>query len=870
MATPNLNVANVMAQLNSAEWSRVLGQLTPNAQGEVLNAMNAYASKVDSSYLTNLQADPRQQFATMMGMMMDMSQKLKATMAELDALKASGGGGGGAPAKSGRRARPVVSKPKRSRGAVKKQTTAELNGEDEKASAPAPATDKSRKGSYRFGNAKINYIKPKEGYPNPRDALDKPPAGLVLDYAHGYQGKENYGRGNMFFVKDPKSDASALVYHVAGVGVVQDTKQRTQKFFQEHNDDITCLAVSLNKNHPTLVATGQTDPKDDKYKDMPKIYIWDWLSMKKLKLIPDAHWGMVLKVQFSVNNNYLYSIGGEEEHILKVWDLANLKKKGKTGLLKEKMNSPTCKEEIYGFVVNPYQCASKFKDEFIIFGRKKAYWAGLQADKKGMSVKLKSILFTLMSDIKSNKDLMPKAVLSGDWLPSGKFVIGDNFGAMYICQQTKPLCRIVAHEAMIGAIYVTPSANVITAGNDGHLKRWTVNATSTVAKANWGTMQKIAFADNDFEFLPRAMAYDSHSKTVFVGSRTCQIMSYNMNDGKSEILIDGHDDQVWGLTTCNKDGFEHYYITGGFDGVLKLWDCLEKKIVDTYEFEHEGRDKKQIATCIWSEDGMLVAAGSEDGWLYLFTWFESRALELVSEYEFPVKKGREAEGVAYMRFSHDDKILAVAHMDSNLYLFSVVGAGKKDAAPAAGGKPAHKRRNSSRYELAKELAKGPTWTLEPWRPANHRAAPTHIQWAEDGKMVKTLTRDYEVAHWIVDNDNRSLRFYPHIPDPDDVPWHGDPLVAGWDVQGCYQAEWDGTDLNDITMTEDNTLIATGDDFGQVRLYNYPAVCNKPEAHRAYLGHSSFVVGVEFCRDNKHLITCGGNDMAIFQWHLERY
>merc|ERR1719436_1183761 len=771
--------------------------------------------------------------------MMDMSKKLKETMDELDALKAGGGGGGAAAKRGGRRARPVVSKPKRSRGAVKKQTTAELNGEDEK-SAPAPATDKSRKGSYRFGNAKINYIKPKEGYPNARDALDKPPAGLVLDYAHGYQGKENYGRGNMFFVKDPKSDASALVYHVAGVGVVQDTSKRSQKFFQEHNDDITCIAVSRHPERPTLVATGQTDPKDDKYKDMPKIYIWDWLSMKKLKLIPDAHWGMVLKVQFSVNNNYLYSIGGEEEHILKVWDLANLKKKGKTGMLKEKMNSPTCKEEIYGFVVNPYQCASKFKDEFLIFGRKKAYWAGLQADKKGMSVKLKSILFTLMKDIKSNKDLMPKAVLSGDWLPSGKFVIGDNFGAMYICQQTKPLCRIVAHEAMIGAIYVTPSANVITAGNDGHLKRWTVNATSTVAKANWGTMQKIAFADNDFEFLPRAMAYDSHSKTVFVGSRTCQIMSYNMNDGKSEILIDGHDDQVWGLTTCNKEGFEHYYITGGFDGVLKLWDCHEKKIVDTYEFEFENpKNKKQISTCIWSEDGMLVAAGSEDGWLYLFTWFESRSLELATEYEFPVKKGREAEGVSYMRFNCDDSMLAVAHMDANLYIFSVAGSAKK-------------------------------WTLEPWRPATHRAAPTHLQWSDDGKLVKCLTRDYEVAHWMVDHENRSLRFYPHQVDPDDVNWHGDPLVAGWDVQGCYQQEWDGTDLNDITLTEDNQIIATGDDFGFVRLFKYPAVSNKPEAHRAYLGHSSFVVGVEFCRDNKNLITCGGNDMAIFQWVLERY
>jgi len=445
-----------------------------------------------------------------------------------------------------------------------------------------------------------------------------------------------------------------------------------------------------------------------------------------------------------------------------------------------------------------------------------------------------------MKEVQADKKLLPKAVLTGDWLPTGKFVVGDNLGAMYICHQTKPLCRVVAHDAMIGAVIVTPSANVITAGNDGHLKRWTVNATSTAAKANWGTMQPIAFADNDFEFLPRAMAYDSISKTVFVGSKTCQIMSYNMNDGKSEILIDGHDDQVWGLTTCNKDGFEHYYITGGYDGVLKLWDCQEKKIVDTYEFHCDNpRNKKQISTCIWSEDGMLVAAGSEDGWLYLFTWFEARALELVTEYEFPVKKGREAEGCSYMRFSADDSMLAVAHMDANLYIFSVAGSAKK-------------------------------WTLEPWRPATHRAAPTHLQWSDDGKLVKCLTRDYEVAHWMVDGENRSLRFYPHQVDPDDVNWHGDPLVAGWDVQGCYQTEWDGTDLNDITLTEDNQILACGDDFGCVRLFNYPAVCNKKEAHRIYLGHSSFVVGVEFCRDNVHLITCGGNDMAIFQWNLERY
>jgi len=350
------------------------------------------------------------------------------------------------------------------------------------------------------------------------------------------------------------------------------------------------------------------------------------------------------------------------------------------------------------------------------------------------------------------------------------------------------------------------------------------------------------------------MAYDPASKRLFVGSKTCQICTFNLGDRSSEILVDGHDDQVWGLTTCNKEGYEHYYITGGFDGVLKMWDSKLRKLVDTYEFDVDGDQKKQIVQCIWSNDGMLVAAGSEDGWVYLFTWFDNprRELVLVAEFEVPVKKGREPEGVSYMRFSEDDSILAVAHMDANLYLFNIGKSGG-----AAGG------------DDQKQMDGG-SYKLDMWKPATHRAAPTHIQWNKDATMIKVLTRDYEVAHWKLNRGTRKLTFYPHIPDPDDVEWAGDPLVAGWDVEGCYQAEWDGTDLNDVTLSDDGIFLAAGDDFGLVRLYKYPATSNKPEAHRKYLGHSSFVVGVEFCRNNEYLITCGGNDMAIFQWRLEKF
>jgi len=831
-------VNTVAAQLTSADWEQVLPKCSVNTQRELISQLQTYTSRVTNDYVRNVYNDPRIQYGVMMKMMIDMKEKLNEATTQLEAMRSSG--------KKGRRKKKrTVSSITKKNPRLKPRATVEAESKDDEdvpGTHQEPKIDKARKGSYRFGNAKINYIKPKEGFPNARDALDKPSGGLVLEYAHGYQGKEMYGRGNMFFVADEhKSQESALIYHVAGLGVVNHCEDRTQKFFAGHNDDITCIAICGHPERDTLVATGQTDPKDIGEKDMPKIFIWDWTSMKRVKLIPDAHWGMVLKVQFSAKNDFLFSIGGEQEHLVKVWSLKNLFKKGKAGKCKELMNAPTVKEDIFGFVVNPYKVSNpSYKEEFLLFGRKKAYYVGLSITKKAMTIKLKAILFSLHKEVKANSKLSPKAVLSGDWLPSGKFVVGDNLGAMFICQGTTPLCRVAAHEGVLGALIVVSASEVITAGNDGHIRQWGVNATSSAAKLTSSTDQPISFTDNDFEFLPRAMAYDKNTQTVFIGSKTCQIMSYEMKTEKRQILIDGHDDQVWGLTTCNKEGFEHYYITGGFDGVLKLWDCQERVIVDTYEFEHKEKEPmKQIASCIWSNDGMLVAAGSEDGFIYLFTWFENRALELVAEYECPVKKGREAEGVSYMRFSENDEILAVAHMDSHLYMFTVTGHGK-------------------------------TWALEPWKRANHRAAPTHIQWTADNTMVKTLTRDYEIAHWIVDPKTRTLKFYPHQPDPDEVDWAGDPLVAGWDVQGCYQAEWDGTDLNDVTLSGDGQFLAAGDDFGMVRLYKYPAVSNKPEAHRCYLGHSSFVVGVEFCRDDKYLITCGGNDMGIFQWKLEKY
>jgi len=45
-----------------------------------------------------------------------------------------------------------------------------------------------------------------------------------------------------------------IVYHVAALGIVLNTEQNQQRFYNFHTDDILCLAVSPDMS---LVATGQ-------------------------------------------------------------------------------------------------------------------------------------------------------------------------------------------------------------------------------------------------------------------------------------------------------------------------------------------------------------------------------------------------------------------------------------------------------------------------------------------------------------------------------------------------------------------------------------------------------------------------------------
>jgi microtubule-associated protein-like 6 len=63
------------------------------------------------------------------------------------------------------------------------------------------------------------------------------------------------------------------------------------------------------------------------------------------------------------------------------------------------------------------------------------------------------------------------------------------------------------------------------------------------------------------------------------------------------------------------------------------------------------------------------------------------------------------------------------------------------------------------------------------------------------------------------------------------------------------------------------LLATGDDFGQVKLFKYPCVKEKADFND-YYGHSSHVTKVKFSADDKLVFSTGGGDKTVMVWSTD--
>lgn len=63
--------------------------------------------------------------------------------------------------------------------------------------------------------------------------------------------------------------------------------------------------------------------------------------------------------------------------------------------------------------------------------------------------------------------------------------------------------------------------------------------------------------------------------------------------------------------------------------------------------------------------------------------------------------------------------------------------------------------------------------------------------------------------------------YYGIITPDQAGWNTQTCVLGWGVVGIWPPGADGSDVNSADRSACGRYVATGDDFGQMKIFNYP-------------------------------------------------
>lgn len=164
------------------------------------------------------------------------------------------------------------------------------------------------------------------------------------------------------------------------------------------------------------------------------------------------------------------------------------------------------------------------------------------------------------------------------------------------------------------------------------------------------------------------------------------------------------------------------------------------------------------------------------------------------------------------------------------------------------------------------------------RLRGHSSAITHIDWSSDNRLLQSNCGAYEILYWDVKAGTQLLSAQDSLEA--DTAWSSHTCVLGFTVMGIWPPDTDGTDVNIADVHFKKRLVATGDDFALVKVFNYPCVVKNAPC-LVLSGHSSHVMNVRFIQNkdennqsksnsNKLMVaSVGSHDNSAMLWSLTR-
>ena len=200
------------------------------------------------------------------------------------------------------------------------------------------------------------------------------------------------------------------------------------------------------------------------------------------------------------------------------------------------------------------------------------------------------------------------------------------------------------------------------------------------------------------------------------------------------------------------------------------------------------------------------------------------SIRKLADFKTVVHELRDAiEWIEVAEYSPDGSHLAVGSHDTNIYIYETGGYTKVGTA------------------------------------SKHNASLTCIDWSLDGSYIRSVCNAYELLFFMMPGGQQDPSGGSNTTG---TQWASQHCKFGWLVDGIFPKGVDGTHINGVDFSENESLIAAADDYGLVQLYRNP--CRKGCIPRSYRAHSEHVVRVKFGRGDlsNWLFSIGGYDQTM--------
>ena len=402
------------------------------------------------------------------------------------------------------------------------------------------------------------------------------------------------------------------------------------------------------------------------------------------------------------------------------------------------------------------------------------------------------------------------------WLSDGSCVTGATNGQLYHWsgRQLRSTYQVHSKGASIHSLCI--SGNTVVSGGKDNTVRVLDSAFSEKQVINLSSF-------------PRAL--DVFGDNILVGTRDGTIAEYTQNSKK--VLMESHcDGEVWGLSVASDPNM---FITTGDDNYIRVWNMQERRCVNKALLEEIAGPSRRLGASTFASTSpnqqaravavnphsLHVAVGHCDGHVSIYSSYET--LEKIKTCKEP------KEWIESMAYSPDGAKLAVGSHDNFIYIYL-----------------------STSYKLLHKL-KG------------HSSFIIALDWSTDSSSLHSNCGAYELLYWDAQTGEQVPGGASRFRDENWATW---TAKFGWPVQGIFEGIVDMTHINAVDRSQNQKFFGVGNDFGDLVLFNNPN--GEGAQGKSYKGHSEHITNVKWSSEDEYILTTGGYDQTIMQWHVNKY